>query len=51
VAVPLGTDDATGLPIGIQVIAAPWREDLCLRVAAALEAAGLAACPPLKAHP
>ena len=26
------------LPIGIQVIAAPWREDLCLRVAAALEA-------------
>jgi Asp-tRNA(Asn)/Glu-tRNA(Gln) amidotransferase A subunit family amidase len=51
VAVPLGTDDATGLPIGIQVIAAPWREDLCLRVATALEAAGLAACPPLKAHP
>jgi 1-carboxybiuret hydrolase len=51
VAVPLGTDDATGLPVGIQVIAAPWREDLCLRVGASLEAAGLAACPPLKAHP
>jgi len=31
-----------GLPIGVQIIAAPWREDLCLRVAAALEAAGLA---------
>ena len=29
------------LPYGIQVIAAPWREDLCLRVAAALEAAGV----------
>lgn len=31
------------LPYGIQVIAAPWREDHCLRVAAALEAAGLGA--------
>ncbi len=29
------------LPYGVQVIAAPWREDLCLRVAASLEAAGL----------
>jgi len=29
------------LPYGVQVIAPPWREDLCLRVAAALEAAGL----------
>jgi AtzE family amidohydrolase len=29
------------LPIGVQVIAAPWREDLALRVAAALEAAGV----------
>jgi len=33
-----------GLPIGVQVIAAPWREDLCLRVAAHLETAGVAAC-------
>lgn len=33
--------DAGALPYGIQVIAAPWREDLCLRVAADLEAAGL----------
>jgi amidase len=31
-----GTD---GLPIGVQLVAAPWREDLLLRVAAALEAA------------
>ncbi len=30
------------LPIGVQVIAAPWREDLALRVAQALEASGLA---------
>jgi amidase/aspartyl-tRNA(Asn)/glutamyl-tRNA(Gln) amidotransferase subunit A len=27
------------------VIAAPWREDLCLRIAAALEAAGVAQAP------
>ena len=33
------------LPIGVQVIAAPWREDLCLRVARELEAAGLARAP------
>ncbi len=31
------------LPIGVQVIAAPWREDLVLRVADALERAGVAA--------
>jgi len=33
------------LPIGVQVIAAPWREDLVLRVAAALEDAGVAQAP------
>jgi AtzE family amidohydrolase len=33
------------LPIGVQVVAAPWREDLALRVAAALEAAGIAHAP------
>jgi AtzE family amidohydrolase len=26
-----------GLPVGMQIIAAPWREDLCFRVAHALE--------------
>lgn len=31
-----------GLPIGVQVIAAPWRDDLCLRVAAHLEEIGVA---------
>jgi AtzE family amidohydrolase len=30
------------LPVGVQLIAAPWREDLCLRAARALELAGLA---------
>ena len=35
-----------GLPIGVQVIAAPYREADALRIAAALEAAGLAAAPP-----
>jgi len=36
-AVPVAGGD---LPIGVQVIAAPWREDLCLRVAAMLEEQG-----------
>lgn len=33
------------LPIGVQIIAAPWREDHALRVAHALEQAGIAAAP------
>lgn len=33
------------LPIGVQLIAAPWREDHALRVAAQLEALGLAHAP------
>jgi len=33
------------LPIGVQVVAAPWREDLALRVAAALEAADVVRAP------
>lgn len=39
-AVPVGTFE--GLPVGMQIICAPWREDLCLRVAAELEKAGVA---------
>ena len=31
--------------LGVQVIAAPWREDLCLRVARQLEAAGVVSAP------
>ena len=33
------------LPIAIQVVVAPWREDLALRVAHALEQAGVAVAP------
>jgi AtzE family amidohydrolase len=33
------------MPYGVQVIAKPWREDLCLRAAAVIEAAGLAPAP------
>jgi 1-carboxybiuret hydrolase len=33
------------LPIGVQIIAAPWREDLVLRVAHALEKAGIVHAP------
>jgi amidase/aspartyl-tRNA(Asn)/glutamyl-tRNA(Gln) amidotransferase subunit A len=36
---------APHLPIGVQLIAAPWREDLCLRAAHALQAAGVVAAP------
>lgn len=31
-----------GLPVGLQIIAAPWREDLCFRVACELERRGIA---------
>jgi amidase/aspartyl-tRNA(Asn)/glutamyl-tRNA(Gln) amidotransferase subunit A len=31
-----------GLPIGVQLIAAPWREDLSLRAAQVLQSAGVA---------
>jgi amidase/aspartyl-tRNA(Asn)/glutamyl-tRNA(Gln) amidotransferase subunit A len=45
VAAPLWPDGLQKLPIGLQVIAAPWREDLALRVARALEASGVAVSP------
>ena len=38
VAVPV---PLTPLPIGVQIIAAPWREDVALRIAHALEQAGM----------
>ena len=43
-AVPVWIDGAA-LPIGVQVIAPPWREDLVLRVAHALEKSGVARAP------
>ena len=39
VAVPLRP--AGGLPIGVQIVAAPWRESAALRVARALEREGV----------
>jgi aspartyl-tRNA(Asn)/glutamyl-tRNA(Gln) amidotransferase subunit A len=43
-AVPVWTEGET-LPIGVQVIAAPWREDVALRVARALERQGVCRAP------
>src|SRR6202047_5317807 len=43
VAVPVPLEP---MPIGVQIIAAPWREDIALRVALALERAGAASAPP-----
>jgi amidase len=39
ISVPVHHDAATGLPVGFQIVAAPWREDLLLRVAHSLELA------------
>ncbi len=36
------------LPIGVQIIAAPWREDVALRIAHALQTQGVAAAMPPK---
>jgi AtzE family amidohydrolase len=43
VVVPMMT--ALGLPIGVQVITAPWREDLALRIAQHLESSGVVNAP------
>ncbi len=42
VAVPV---PGVGMPIGVQVIAPPWREDIALRIAADLERRGVARAP------
>ncbi|WP_164934864.1 AtzE family amidohydrolase [Bradyrhizobium zhanjiangense] len=42
VAVPVPLEP---LPIGVQIIAAPWREDIALRVAHALEKMGVVSAP------
>jgi amidase len=39
VSVPVHHDDTTALPVGVQLVAAPWRDDLLLRVSRALELA------------
>ena len=47
VTVPLWglSSSAPHMPIGVQLIAAPWREDLALRVAAELERLGICSAP------
>lgn len=51
-AVPLAEPSTAGtphgLPIGVQLIAAPWREDVLFRVAAALERAGVVGAPAVR---
>jgi aspartyl-tRNA(Asn)/glutamyl-tRNA(Gln) amidotransferase subunit A len=42
VAAPVPLDP---MPVGVQIIAAPWREDIALRVAFALERMGVVAAP------
>ena len=42
VAAPLWPEAGKGMPLGVQIIAAPWREDLALRAARVLEQAGVA---------
>ena len=48
VAAPLWPTGTNGLPIAVQIIAAPWREDLALRAAYALQAAGVAHLNPVE---
>jgi 1-carboxybiuret hydrolase len=43
VAVPVPLEP---MPIGVQIITAPWREDIALRVAHALERSGVVSAPP-----
>jgi aspartyl-tRNA(Asn)/glutamyl-tRNA(Gln) amidotransferase subunit A len=42
VAVPVPLEP---MPIAVQIIAAPWREDVALRIAYALERMGVVAAP------
>ncbi|MGE4241610.1 AtzE family amidohydrolase [Ramlibacter sp.] len=41
-AAPMWPEGTGGMPIGVQLIAAPWREDLCLRAAMVLQQSGIA---------
>ena len=43
---PLWPSGAGGMPIGVQLIAAPWREDLAFRAAQVLQDAGVAHLQP-----
>jgi Asp-tRNA(Asn)/Glu-tRNA(Gln) amidotransferase A subunit family amidase len=43
---PCWPSETEGMPIGVQLIAAPWREDLVLRAAMVLQAGGIAHLKP-----
>jgi Asp-tRNA(Asn)/Glu-tRNA(Gln) amidotransferase A subunit family amidase len=45
VVVPIWPPGAS-LPVGVQLVGAPWREDVLLRVAQHLQAGGIARAPP-----
>jgi amidase/aspartyl-tRNA(Asn)/glutamyl-tRNA(Gln) amidotransferase subunit A len=47
VTAPLWPGGTAGMPIGVQLIAAPWREDLAMRAAQVLQDAGLAHLQPV----
>ncbi|RYX94527.1 MAG: AtzE family amidohydrolase [Comamonadaceae bacterium] len=49
VAAPMWPVRGDGLPLGVQLIAAPWREDVALRAAYVLQRAGVAAVRPARA--
>jgi 1-carboxybiuret hydrolase len=51
VAAPLWPSGTGGLPIGVQLIAAPWREDLALRAGWALAQTGVAHLAPTPTLP
>ena len=56
IAAPIGTVEglsgtAGPMPVGMQIIAAPWREDFCFRVARALERVDAARFVPVKGGP
>ena len=54
IADPVGLGTPGGMPIGVQLIAAPWAEEKLFRVAARLEQLGVCASPTIKAgdsHP
>jgi len=48
VAAPIWPSGTAGLPIAVQVIAAPWREDLALRAGWALQTAGVSHTKPVE---
>jgi len=49
VAAPMWPEGTGGMPIGVQLIAAPWNEALCLRAAKVLQDAGVARVQPCHA--